>query len=568
MYKILFLITIAVVSTVPWDSYLIRQSIWTYPPSVILGPRLFNIPIEEVFFFVIQTYNTSLLYLFLSKPTLHPTFLVKERTKDYWKYVKLGGQGVLALAIKKGIESVKLEGDRTYMGLIICWACPFLFFLWTLAYQFIIRLPLSNTVLPIAVPTVYLWIVDTLALQRGTWSISSGTKTGITLWPGLEIEEAVFFLLTNTLIVFGLIAFDNAMAVLNAFPLQFPTVPSLPSPVLLVRALLLPSGAYQDDNIVGLQQASDRLQKKSRSFFLASAMFQGRLRLDLVMLYSFCRVADDLVDNAKDTTEARQWIDRLRKLLDFSYSGPEKKPDGSLVEAKDPNRGRATLYTVQTFPTSALLTLLLLPTDRLGKEPFYELLRGFEMDLEFANKKSPIKSEADLDLYGSRVAGTVAELVLQLVAFHYPGQGKKDVKDAGRRMGTSLQYVNIARDLAVDAKIGRCYVPPSYLKSEKLTADTFINGLVKDEEQDGFAAKVSHIRERLLNRAFALYDDAVNAIDALPIEARAPMRVAVESYMQIGRELRLQPDYKVKAGRATVPKWKRLIVAYAALSRA
>lgn len=58
----------------------------------------------------------------------------------------------------------------------------------SLAYQFVLGLPLSNTLLPIALPTLYLWVVDTLALNRGTWVIEAGTKLGYHLWPGLEIE--------------------------------------------------------------------------------------------------------------------------------------------------------------------------------------------------------------------------------------------------------------------------------------------------------------------------------------------------------------------------------------------
>ena len=58
----------------------------------------------------------------------------------------------------------------------------------SLAYQLIMELPVSNTVIPIALPTLYLWIVDTLALKRGTWVIESGTKLGWHLWDGLEIE--------------------------------------------------------------------------------------------------------------------------------------------------------------------------------------------------------------------------------------------------------------------------------------------------------------------------------------------------------------------------------------------
>lgn len=57
-----------------------------------------------------------------------------------------------------------------------------------LSYGFIVRLPLSHTLLSIAVPTVYLWVVDTLALKRGTWVIESGTKFGVHFWPGLDIE--------------------------------------------------------------------------------------------------------------------------------------------------------------------------------------------------------------------------------------------------------------------------------------------------------------------------------------------------------------------------------------------
>lgn len=62
----------------------------------------------------------------------------------------------------------------------------------SLAYQFIIELPLSSTLIPIALPTFYLWIVDTLALKRGTWVIESGTKLGWHLWDGLEIEYETF----------------------------------------------------------------------------------------------------------------------------------------------------------------------------------------------------------------------------------------------------------------------------------------------------------------------------------------------------------------------------------------
>lgn len=282
LYKILFLISIAVVSTIPWDSYLIRRKIWTYPPKVIIGPTLFSIPAEEVFFFVIQTYNTTLLYLILSKPLLPSSYLVTSNRIPRFQWSL--SHSFLLFCVSSGFCLIWKGGEGTYLGLILAWAGPFALMLWTLSCQFMSKLPYTSTIAPIAIPTLYLWIVDTLALRRGTWAIESGTKLGVHLWDGLEVEEAIFFLATNTLIVFGLVAFDHAMAILLTFPQLYPRVPDLPSPVMLVQALLTDTSKYDCERVLGIQQAVERLRKKSRSFYLASATFSGRLRIDLILL--------------------------------------------------------------------------------------------------------------------------------------------------------------------------------------------------------------------------------------------------------------------------------------------
>ncbi|PNS19579.1 GPI mannosyltransferase 1 [Sphaceloma murrayae] len=577
VYRIAFLVSIAVVYTTPWDSYLIRNAIWSYPRDVIIGPKLFAIPLEEVFFFVIQTYNTSLLYLILSKAPFHPTYLRSEAKKDFLKVCKTAGQVVMALAMKRGIDMVKQNKEGTYMGLILIWAIPIMFLLWVLAYQFILNLPLVNTVLPIALPTLYLWLVDTLALQRGTWVIESGTKLGIQVWPHLEIEEALFFLFTNILIVWGLLAFDNAVAVLDAFPLHFPTASKLPSPIMMVRALLLPSAAYDEDRINGLGEAVMRLSKKSRSFYLASGVFEGRLRVDLILLYSYCRVADDLVDNAASVQEAKLWIKKLTSFLDLSY----KSKDPML---RDKNVGPIVRFVVENFPRDAHSALLQLQTERLSPEPLYDLLKGFEMDLTFSQLQAspssdsayPIKSQADLDLYAQYVAGTVASLCLDHCFYHFPGNAgpsqRQHFTAAGAKMGMALQYTNIARDIEVDAAMNRIYIPTQWLKKEKLAPSETMHNIqagALTSTKDGdvfFAEKIERLRSRLLDRAFEFYEDARPAIESLPSEVRGSMRVAVESYMEIGRTLR-QKGYVVKKGRATVPKWKRLLVAWKALNQ-
>lgn len=407
-------------------------------------------------------------------------------------------------------------------------------------------LPLTNTLLPIMLPTLYLWIVDTLALRRGTWVISNDTKYGVHLWDGLEIEEALFFLLTNTLIVFGQVAFDNALAVLYTFPTLFPDPPLLPSPAILMRALLTSPSQYDIPRLAGLQDAVYRLKKKSRSFYLASSTFPGLLRADLLLLYSFCRVADDLVDNASTTEEAKDWIAKLHKFL-------------AIVHSENKSKSLVLDHIHSNFPSDTQSALQQLPVAKLSREPLEDLLRGFEMDLAF-DTAPPIKTEWDLRLYSARVAGTVAQMCIELIFHTYPSnmarKEQANIINAGNHAGIALQYVNIARDIGVDAKIGRVYLPSTWLQEVGLSHQDVLKN-PKDP-------RLEKLRTRLLDRAFTLYTEARGAIEQLPAEARGPIRVAIESYMEIGRALRRE-GYTVRAGRATVPKWRRLMVAWKTL---
>jgi 15-cis-phytoene synthase / lycopene beta-cyclase len=438
-----------------------------------------------------------------------------------------------------------------------------LLLLWSLSWQLLLGLPQSKTRLPIILPTAYLWIVDTIALHRGTWSIGSGTKLGVNLWPGLEVEEAVFFLVTNTMVVFGLCAFDNAIAILDTFPDLFPTISDLPSPTRLVEALLVSPSAYDSARLEGLRNALGILSKKSRSFYLASGVFSRRLRIDLVILYAFCRVADDLVDQAGNAKDADIWINHLSAFLKIAYSSPrnEKRFEAALAP----------------FSPEARSVLVLLPIDRLPQQPLHALLDGFQSDVKFmddgktrtsSSSPTPIRTENDLEMYASRVAATVAELCLRLVYFHDPARLGKDVAvddhcvKAGQRMGIALQYINIVRDVTTDAVDGRCYIPAEWFQVPAPTS-------VKE-----FQAELIAHRKRILDMAFRLYEENRRAIEALPEYARSGIRVAVESYVEIGRVMKekIAKGEKLdmagggKGGRASVPRARRLWVGWTTMA--
>lgn len=82
---------------------------------------------------MIQTYNTSLLYLILSKPTFHPVYLRGQRLlRDQGRtWIRLWlGIVLIAVGIITGAMLMLKGGRGLYIGLIVVWAGPFILLLW------------------------------------------------------------------------------------------------------------------------------------------------------------------------------------------------------------------------------------------------------------------------------------------------------------------------------------------------------------------------------------------------------------------------------------------------------
>ena len=56
-------------------------------------------------------------------------------------------------------------------------------------------------------PLLYLSAADSIAISAGIWTISPRQTTGFLVGGALPLEEFIFFLLTNVLIVFGMTLF-------------------------------------------------------------------------------------------------------------------------------------------------------------------------------------------------------------------------------------------------------------------------------------------------------------------------------------------------------------------------
>ncbi|KAJ5128682.1 uncharacterized protein N7443_005801 [Penicillium atrosanguineum] len=554
--KILILINIAVLSTIPWDSYLIRNRIWSYPADAVVGHKLFEIPFEEIFFFIIQTYCTSLLYVILTKHLVLPAYLLPRKGN----FTKAIGSAILMAGTGIGIIFTSSKNHLTYLGLILVWALPVLAFQWLLCGNFLLALPKRPILLSILLPTFYLWIVDSLSLQRGTWVIERGTKVDIQLWGSLDLEEAVFFLVTNVMVVLGLVTVDHALAMAEYDMVMTKPADSHQSSIAQIFWSYMTSQwrSFDVRFLEGLNAAIEKLSQKSQSMYLGSAMFQDRLRIDLVLLYSFCRVIDDLVDEAPDSKTAQANIKEASQVLHWRFS--TKRPTKPLYEYLEVENGPEQTSAL----TPLLSSIALLPASRLTLKPLLELLSGFEMDLGFSAEKQefPITTESDLQLYAHRVAGTVASSLLELVFSHYGmDENKYDraqqerIINSGQCMGQALQYVNIARDIKRDAAISRVYIPSSWLAEEGITP----TDVLASPDDD----KLAIFEDRMLRKANDAYEQSVGAIDELPKEARGPIKTTIESYMMIGGMVRKRRQAGIKEeGKLKVPLWRRLRLAW------
>ncbi|HST57845.1 MAG TPA: lycopene cyclase domain-containing protein [Longimicrobium sp.] len=194
--SLLGVLLIALVYTTPWDSELIRRGVWGYGPERVIG-TIGLIPIEEYMFFILQPLLAGLWFYRLVPSGLSnaPRPSAAFRWGGTAVYAALAIIGVLLLQRREG----------TYMGMILAWAAPVLAAQWALTAGRI-SAARREFALGIAVPTLYLWVADAIAIRLGIWHISETQTLGVKFgW--LPLEEATFFLATTLLCVQGLMLF-------------------------------------------------------------------------------------------------------------------------------------------------------------------------------------------------------------------------------------------------------------------------------------------------------------------------------------------------------------------------
>ena len=198
----LFLMTLtAVIYTTPWDAFLITQGVWFYGEDVITQ-WIAGVPLGEYLFFVIQTIGAGLwLYYSGFDPSKTEKAKIFGNKALFIPFLAIALMGLYLISLGKG--------SYFYLGSILVWAGPVIALQWAFGGQKLLEQK-RNFFKAVAIPTIYLWIIDRIALKQGLWTIAKETRTGIELL-GLPIEEAIFFLATNLMVVQGLILYEWIM---------------------------------------------------------------------------------------------------------------------------------------------------------------------------------------------------------------------------------------------------------------------------------------------------------------------------------------------------------------------
>ena len=250
--------------------------------------------------------------------------------------------------------------------------------------------------------------------------------------------------------------------------------------------------------------AAESIARGSKSFALASKLFDRQTRERAWLLYFWCRTCDDIADGQDHGGEMSRVVDAqsniatLRKETDLALAGK----------------------TTGNFAFDGL-GLVVAETGIPHQYP-RDLIAGFALD---AVDWRP-QTEADLMKYSYHVAGAVGCMMAIIL-----GVDAKDDDTIQRacNLGLAFQLANIARDIAEDEAAGRCYIPADWLCEANMKAGE----LMQMENRKRLAA----IGKKLAAMVEAHETSARIGARRLPFRSRWAVLSAAGIYGEIARKV-------------------------------
>jgi len=218
---------------------------------------------------------------------------------------------------------------------------------------------------------------------------------------------------------------------------------------------------------------ADIIEKNKRSNFYYSFLLLPKPKREAInVVYAWCRVADDIVDEEESVSNKHQ---RLLSWAKEFEQGIEGASQYALVNK-----------------LAQIIKLFNIPLVH-----FHELIQGMEMDIATTR----YETFEDLKLYCYRAASTVGLICTEIFGYKH-----EDAKEYAINLGIALQLTNILRDVASDAKKGRIYLPKEDLtkfgySEEELLSNKYNTNFIQlmkfeaERARKYFAEAIRHLSE-------------------------------------------------------------------------
>jgi phytoene synthase len=260
------------------------------------------------------------------------------------------------------------------------------------------------------------------------------------------------------------------------------------------------------------------IEKNKRSNFYYSFLLLPKPKRDAInVVYAWCRVADDIVDDEESISTKQQRLYSWAKEFENGLSGTSQY---ALV-----NR---LVQIISRF--------------KIPLHPFHDLIKGMEMDLV----NTRYDSFDDLQQYCYRAASTVGLMCTEIFGYKHEG-----AKGYAVQLGIALQLTNILRDVSVDAKKGRIYLPKEDIERFGYSEEELLANVYNDNFR--------RLMEFESQRARAYFKNAIQLLS----EDDKPLFVAAlimqEIYFRLLQDIE-KANYNVFARHIRISNFKKVLI--------
>jgi phytoene synthase len=231
------------------------------------------------------------------------------------------------------------------------------------------------------------------------------------------------------------------------------------------------------------------IKHHGKSFYWAGKFLEKEIFDDCSVLYAFCRIVDNIVDEKSNSKN------NIKKFI------------------KDYKSKTSKNLVINKFKKIE-------SKYKIPKKYIQDLFYGVSLD----TKPVKIKTTKELLKYSYYVAGTVGAMMTYI----FNTTNSKAIKCA-INLGIAMQLTNISRDVVKDAYLQRIYIPETFL-NENITVKNIINNNFSKKKLFFSIKKIILLAEKY-------YISGNSGIKFLPRTIKFPIFLASTIYQGIGEKI-------------------------------